>query len=232
VWKVITENYRTKTLVLDLRLDAQPGQYVLAWIPGLNQKPFSLAGVNPVMLTVARVGPFSSALHEMGPGDRVGITGPFGQGFSMGGRRALLVGGGYGAAPLAYLAEVLLGAGRAVTVALGARSAGDLLLMERFEHIGISPLLATDDGSCGVQGRVTVLAEPLVASGAVDTLYACGPHCMLEALEQLSLASGVPAQLSWEARVNCGIGVCGACGHRGLRLCTDGPVLQAGSGQT
>ena len=214
--------------MLDLSLDAQPGQFVMAWLPGIDEKPYSLAEANPVTLTVARVGPFSSALHDLRPGDRLGIRGPFGHGFRARGRRALLAGGGYGAAPLGFLAKELLRAGVHVTVAIGARTAGDLLT-GHFQRLGLEPQVSTEDGSLGTQGRITPLVERLLLSGEVDTLYACGPNGMLEALEQMSLKMGVPAQLGWEAHMRCGMGICGSCQHGGLLVCRDGPVLPAGA---
>jgi dihydroorotate dehydrogenase electron transfer subunit len=228
VVETASENERTLSLVLDLSLDAQPGQFVMAWLPGLDEKPYSLADAGPVMLTVARVGPFSSALHDLRPGDRLGIRGPFGNGFKLHGRRALLAGGGYGAAPLGFLARKLLRAGAHVTVAIGARTAEDLMTAP-FRRLGLEPLVTTEDGSQGTQGRITPLIERLLSSGEVDTLYACGPNGMLEALEQMSLRMGVPAQLGWEAHMRCGMGICGSCQHGGLLVCRDGPVLPAGA---
>jgi dihydroorotate dehydrogenase electron transfer subunit len=88
--------------------------------------------------------------------------------------------------------------------------------------------IATEDGSVGHSGRVTDLLEPLLQSAQIDGLYACGPHGMLEALARLGHQYGVPQQLSWEAYMRCGIGICGACEHDGYVLCLDGPVLSNG----
>jgi dihydroorotate dehydrogenase electron transfer subunit len=232
VLDVRVENYRTRTLTLDLRLAARPGQFVMAWLPGVEERPFSLAAADPVMLTVAQVGPFSSAVHQLQPGDRIYLRGPFGNGFTPAGRRALLVGGGYGVAPLAFLAEVLLAQGHAVTAAIGARCAEELLLVDRLRSLGVPLLLTTEDGSQGTPGRVTAVVEPLLRSGDIDTLYACGPHGMLEALETLCQATGTPGQLSWEAQMRCGgLGLCGSCEHGGLLVCRDGPVLPAAAGE-
>ena len=65
------ENYRTRTFTLDLALDAEPGQFVMAWLPRFDEKPFSLVNANPVTLMVTAVGPFSALLHTRQPGDRV-----------------------------------------------------------------------------------------------------------------------------------------------------------------
>ena len=133
--EIQVENYRTATLVLDLHLAAEPGQFVMAWLPGLDEKPFSLAAAAPVTLTVSRVGPFSEALHCLRPGDPLGSAAPSGTASTRCSLRAaatpLLAGGGYGVAPLGFLAEKLLAAGTAradLTVVIGARTAADLLL--------------------------------------------------------------------------------------------------------
>lgn len=223
------ENARTRTFVFDARIGATPGQFVMAWLPRLDDKPFSLADADPLAITVARVGPFTEALHRLDAGDRVWFRGPFGRGFEIEGQRLLLVGGGYGVAPLHLLARRALADGRQATIAIGARTAEDLLFVNRFRELDVEMFLTTEDGSEGMRGLVTDAVAPLLASGQVDSLYACGPHGMLEALERLAGRHGIPAQLSWEAYMRCGVGLCGSCEHKGARLlCLDGPVLRAG----
>lgn len=234
--EITSENYRTKTFVLDAPLpDALPGQFVMAWLPEVGEKPFSIAGADPLKLTVVAVGPFSEALHALQPGDRVWIRGPLGNGYQLSGRRHLLVGGGYGAAPLLYLAETALARGDTVHVCLGARSAQDILLAEAFEKAGATVAITTDDGSLGQQGLVTQAVGDALDMFAPDTLYACGPVPMLTALAAQSRDAGVPCQLSWEALMRCGIGLCGSCElpaeagqaagvTSGWLTCKDGPV--------
>lgn len=224
------DNYRTKTFVLDGSLDAVPGQFVMAWLPRFDEKPFSLVNANPITLMITDVGPFSHLVHQLQPGDRLWLRGPFGHGFSrdVAHRRVALVGGGYGVAPLLWLARALPDAHR--TIVIGARTAADLLYVKYFEALaGDSPqvevLTATEDGSQGSQGRVTDALAPRIAAGQVEALYACGPHGMLHALHNLCAAQAVPCQLSWEAYMRCGIGICGACEHDSQLLCLDGPVL-------
>lgn len=229
------DNYRTKTLVMDARLDATPGQFVMAWLPRFDEKPFSLVCADPVTLMVTAVGPFSRLVHELAPGMKLWLRGPYGHGFArpVAHRRLALVGGGYGVAPLLWLARTALAEDVAsVTAILGARSAEDVLYAERFAALAaqdpakrLRVAITTEDGSLGQQGRVTDALAPLLASGEVDGIYACGPHPMLEALEDLGRRAAVPSQLSWEAYMRCGIGICGACEHAGQVLCLDGPVL-------
>jgi dihydroorotate dehydrogenase electron transfer subunit len=140
------------------------------------------------------------------------------------------VGGGYGVAPLLWLAQQQVEWVDAMAVVLGARTAADLLYTPRFGAIAdrqpaLALHVATEDGSAGGCGRVTDVLEPLLASQEVDSIYACGPHGMLAALTRLGEQYGAPCQLSWEAYMRCGIGICGACEHDGKVLCLDGPVL-------
>lgn len=228
----IAENAKTISLVLDGSMACAPGQFGMLWLPGADEKPFSISGSDPLMFTVTRVGPFSDALHALRPGDTLWVRGPFGTGFSLEPGPTLLVGGGYGAAPLAFLAERLLAAdlGSRVEAALGARAAGDLLFTRRFSSLGVPVHAATEDGSEGTRGLVTDIVGPLLASGGFSRVGACGPHAMLEALAEVCRRAGVPAELSYEAYMRCGIGLCGACEHGGRLVCMDGPVFEAFEG--
>ena len=220
------ENAKTVSLVLDAAMSAAPGQFAMLWIPGMDEKPFSISGAHPLQFTISRVGPFSDVLHARKVGDTIWVRGPFGKGYSISSGRALLVGGGYGAAPLHFLARAILAAGGTVIeAAVGARSSAELLFVERFQALGAEVHVATEDGSAGTRGRVTEVVAPLLASGRFDRLYACGPEGMLESLSALCRAARVPAELSYEAYMRCGIGLCGACEHGARLLCMDGPVV-------
>jgi len=199
----------------------------MLWLPRADEKPFSISGADPLMFTVSKVGPFSEALHALGPGDTLWVRGPLGTGFSLEPGSALLVGGGYGAAPLAFLAQRLLGTdgGGGIEAALGARTAEDLLFTTRFSSLGVRVHMATEDGSKGTRGLVTDIVGPLLASGGFSRVCACGPHAMLEALAAVCRRAGVAAEMSHEAYMRCGIGLCGACEHAGKLVCMDGPVF-------
>lgn len=229
-------NQRTIWLEMDAALDAQPGQFVMAWLPGVGERPFSIAGLDPFCLLVVDVGPFSHAIHQLKPGDMIWIKGPLGHGFSLSGEAAILAGGGYGAAPLGSLAQLARLQGMNVQVCLGAKNKTDLLLCEAFEDIGCELSLATDDGTAGERGLVTGVAEKILKSNKVDGLYACGPTGMLTALASLAKTYHVPYQLSWEALMRCGMGLCGSCEvpqtydpalPPGWLACFDGPVFRS-----
>ena len=221
----IQENPKPVSFVFDAAMAAEPGQFAMLWLPGVDEKPFSIAGIDPLMFTISRVGPFSEALHALGPGDMLWVRGPFGKGFTPAPGRALLVGGGYGAAPLHFLARSLLSSGAAAETALGARTAAELLFVDRFEALPVPVHTATEDGSRGTRGLVTEMVVPLLASGRFDRLCACGPEGMLDSLAALCLKAGVPGELSYEAYMRCGIGSCGACEHATRLVCMDGPVF-------
>lgn len=230
VTDVRVENAVTRTFGLDDSLHAEPGQFVMAWLPGVDERPFSLAAADPVALTVAAVGPFSRALHALAVGDRIWLRGPLGRGFQLpaGPSHALLIGGGYGVAPLKFLAERLLADGNGVTMIIGARTAADLLLVQAFRDMAVPLWLTTEDGSAGRQGLASEAMEAALAQvpDGKAMVYACGPTGMLRAIADRCRARDLPMQLSWEARMRCGIGLCGSCEvGAGWLACLDGPVF-------
>jgi len=236
VQEVRCENAYTRTLIFDSPLlDSQPGQYVMAWLPGIGEKPFSISDDDPLGLTIADVGPVSRALTKLTLGERVWVRGPLGRGFTLASHSHLLVGGGYGAAPLSLLAKRARQQGHPVMVALGAKTKDDLILVSAFSAMGCQVFLATEDGSAGIQGLVTGAMEQAVAGGCPETLYACGPNGMLMAVAAFAREKKLPAQLSFEALIRCGVGLCGSCElpeevcnklgiPTGFLVCHDGPV--------
>lgn len=226
-----SESPKVRTVVLDLGLEAEPGQFVMAWLPGLDEKPFSLVQADPVTLTIARVGSFTIALHALRVGDRLWIRGPLGRSFTLPPiprfqSPLLLIGGGYGVAPLYFLAEHAQRAGWRASVVIGARTAEDVVFTNRFESLGAQVVVTTDDGSLGQQGVATDAAERLLDLAEYQAIYACGPEPMLEAVERLARRRKLPAQLSYERYMRCGFGVCGSCARDGWLVCRDGPVKQ------
>jgi dihydroorotate dehydrogenase electron transfer subunit len=239
--EVRPENGRCNTLVFGESLPAQPGQYVMAWLPGVDERPFSVAAAHPLALMVVAVGPCSRALHRLSVGDRVWVRGPLGQGFRPRGRQLLLVGGGYGVAPLLFLAREVVAGGGSADVCIGAQTAADVLLVDDFRRAGAGVSLTTEDGSLGRQGLVSEAVRAAVSSKRPDLVCACGPAGMLEAVDRQCAAHDLPCQLSWEACLRCGMGLCGNCelpplqsGDEQVRgsarpgpgwlVCRDGPV--------
>jgi NAD(P)H-flavin reductase len=194
------------------------------------------------------VGPGTMRLGELREGDGLWISGPFGIGFAppREGRRPLLVGGGVGTAPLAIWQDALgspRGLARVDELAQGARSSAGsrepamaLLGFRDGDHAAGASLLdrarvATDDGSVGHQGPVTDLLLAELGQDPHVEVYACGPPGMLEAIRAICAQHAIPAQLALESGMACGYGACFGCvvptKHGYVRLCVDGPVLQA-----
>jgi dihydroorotate dehydrogenase electron transfer subunit len=228
------ETPHVRTFVFDLSLAGQPGQFVMAWLPGVDEKPFSLVRDKPVTLAVARVGPFTEAVFGLDVGDQIWLRGPLGTPFRLpasgpeaSGQTAgdlLLVGGGYGIAPMRFLAGQALEAGWGVDVVIGARTDADVFYLDRFAASGARVHVTTEDGSLGEQGFATDAVHRLLDQRAYREWYACGPEPMLEAVARLGLSRRVPVQLSYERYMRCGLGVCGSCSRQGWLVCRDGPV--------
>jgi dihydroorotate dehydrogenase electron transfer subunit len=229
-------------------VDAQPGQFVMLrgeWGRDLlNGRAFSV--LEPiddrrfsVLLKVFWRG--TALLQAMKVGDRLTVTGPLGHGFPppSSERKQLLVAGGVGLPPLHLHARVAARGGLhdRVEMFYGGRRADDLVLTDDLERWGITTCLATEDGSRGVAGRITVpLLERLdraAREGEAVELLACGPTPMLEALRTIGLARGLPTHLCLEEMMACGFGVCLGCavpvyGPKPYKYCcTDGPVFEA-----
>jgi dihydroorotate dehydrogenase electron transfer subunit len=216
------------TLVLDWSPRADPGQFVMVWIPGLDEVPMGFSRMSPsAAITVQRMGEATEALCSLKTGDRVGVRGPLGRGFrTQGDEVVLLVGGGNGTAPLVPLAERLVAAGCSVIVAVGARTAEELLFIDRLEAITGSPVhVATDDGTAGHHGFVTALAEDILDKKGPNRTYTCGPEIMMRKVAEACWDRDVPFQASLERYMKCGVGLCDACAVGSHLVCRDGPVL-------
>jgi dihydroorotate dehydrogenase electron transfer subunit len=225
-----------------------PGQFYMLmaarrWGGGDGERPYlprafsvlraDRAGVLQFLLDA--IGPGTDRLCELAPGDGLSLVGPLGVPFPEPGRAEspLLVGGGVGIAPLAILQDHLA-AGRSPrpTVLLGFRSAAYAAAAGLLHD----PILTTDDGSSGRQGLVTELLHEQLAGLDAPHVYACGPPPMLEAVRRLCAERGVAAHLALESGMACGYGACFGCvvptrnGY--VRLCVDGPVLDAADLET
>ena len=209
----------------------QPGQFVMVWVPGVDEIPISVAQAardGKLELAIADVGDCSHRLHGLHAGDLVGLRGPYGNGFAITGDRICMVAGGYGAAPLRFAAAAARAEGRAVTVIQGARCATDLLYVKDFVEPGCIVHVATEDGSQGQCGVCTDLLEALLERGAeFDMVLTCGPELMMRRVCELTQKAQIPTELSVERMVKCSCGACGACDLGGYLVCKDGPVFRA-----
>ena len=216
----INESDNIKTIKFKWPAESKPGQFIMVWIPGVDEIPMSLSYSDGI--TVDSVGEATQAIHALEKGSQIGIKGPYGNGFDLSGNDFLLIGGGTGIAALAMAAENLSQAGKKIRIAIGARTASDLLFVERMKALG-EVHIATDDGSSGHHGFITQVAEKLITVKKPDMILACGPEPMMASA--VKLAHKIPIQCSLERHMKCGFGICGSCQCGKFTVCKDGPVF-------
>ncbi len=224
VREVVTHAPGLKSLYFEQPFEAAPGQFVTVWVPGVDEKPFSVSDMSGgrMEISVKAYGAFSTRLLESKPGDFLGVRGPFGRGFALE-PDGLLVAGGIGLAPIRFLSKRLAAAGWPHRLVVGVRSRGDLIFPE--EYAGCE--LTSEDGSVGGRGLVTGRVEAMLAERRPRVIYGAGPEGMLLAVRDLADRFDVPYQLSMERYMKCGFGLCGQCclDGEGLRVCCEGPVF-------
>ena len=213
----------------------EPGQFVMIWIPGLDEVPMSLSTLDPkrghAAVTVERVGEATKALHNKKAGDTIGVRGPFGNNYTVSrASKVMIVGGGTGLASLAPLAERLAKERAEITFLMGAKTRSHLLFHERI-HTLLSMaksrlIVATEDGSFGQRGLVTTSAGKLFKQGEkFKMVYTCGPERMMQKMFLLAEKFRVPFEASLERFMRCAIGLCGTCVIGKYRVCKEGPVF-------
>ncbi len=232
--KVVRESPLIKAFFFNDKLCARskPGQFVMVWLPGFDEIPMSVSSTQPdgsVSITVANVGEATNLLHQKKKGDIIGVRGPFGNSFKPVKGNVLLVGGGTGIAPLAFLAEELGKLKAKMTFLLGAKTKEELLLLSKvktmFSKTGNKMAASTEDGSYGHRGVVTDLAKEALAKQRFDMIYTCGKEPMLFKVFTLAEKYKTPLQASLERLMRCAVGLCGSCTVGEYRVCIDGPVF-------
>jgi dihydroorotate dehydrogenase electron transfer subunit len=226
---IINETDRIKTFILDIGTKAIPGQFGMFWLPGVDEKPMSLSYTDGKMgVTILKLGNFSTKMHELEIGARIGVKGPLGRGYKIKGDNILIVGGGVGNAPLAPLAETALAAGKKVTAILGAQTAREILFEKRIKKAGAKVLVATDDGTAGHKGYTTDIMMEILKNESFDQCFTCGPEIMMVKVLLQTKEKKIPAQVSLHRYFKCGIGICGQCAmdNTGIRVCKEGPCFR------
>ncbi|MBR2784320.1 MAG: dihydroorotate dehydrogenase electron transfer subunit [Firmicutes bacterium] len=230
----ITENRPLTDAVFRMRLNgdvsalSRPGQFVNIKLAGcFLRRPISVCDWdgNGLILVYKVVGQGTELMSRLAPGEKLDLLTGLGNGYdlSKSGDKPLLIGGGVGVPPLIGLARRLLEQGKSPRVLLGFNRAAEVFGVEEFTARGLSPDIATLDGSAGRKGLVT----DLIAGADFDYVFTCGPEPMLKAVYQASSCGG---QYSFEERMGCGFGACMGCSCRTKygykRICKDGPVLE------
>ncbi len=227
----------------------QPGQFITVGVGGeessmILRRAFAIQRVQSrgmyggtLEFVVSPVGKGTNWLTKMRRHDALNLVGPLGKPFTLPTKpvTCVLVGGGYGSAPLIMLAESLRDRGCRVDTIIGASTEEKLYGSLDLKRVSTSLTLATEDGTAGIHGRVTDALINTLDSSKVDVVYACGPMPMLESVAAASTARKVFSQCSVEESMACGIGVCMTCvlpviGEDGvtrmLRSCVEGPIFR------
>ena len=246
--RAVNDSYRVLTLKSkDISQEVRPGQFVHLRAPSpataVLRRPFSVfhAKSGSLALLYKCVGRGTRAMASLRRGDTVNIIGPLGNGFPGMQKNSfpVLVAGGYGAAPLYFLASRAREKGIAF---IGGKSAGDILCAEDFRRLGWKVRPATEDGSSGKKGLVTAALDEWLKENPParnPEFFACGPSGLLQAIcERVAVVRGSRGWVSMDQHMGCGLGACLACVHRVrtrgpeggktttlARVCTEGPVF-------
>jgi dihydroorotate dehydrogenase electron transfer subunit len=241
--------YHTITLVApDIADQARPGQFVQIAVPPERQfllrRPFSIhqasrkggwAGTLEIAYSV--VGPGTRWLTDVEAHDFLDVVGPLGRPFPYprDPNSCLLIGGGYGAAPLYFLAQELRSRGKRVDMIVGARDQERVFKAVEAKRLSVHVAITTEDGSLGERGKVTDVLPGMITRSETEVVYACGPNGMLRAVAEYCAEQGVPTQVAVEELMACGVGVCWTCvvpvirrdrsGWDYERACVEGPVF-------
>lgn len=218
--KRITENPTTVTLHLAWQREFIPGQFVMIWIPGVGEKPFSIAGKDAfgIIITVRVKGRFSERLAKLEVNNVLGLRGPYGKGFDLE-EKCCLVAGGVGIAALAPLIDLYPDC----RVLYGENTAENRIYRHRFSNIDFF----TMDGSEGKRGIPSDALEDVLKGRKYRAVCSCGPEPLLAATVSTCEAAQVKCQVSLERYMKCAMGLCGACSCGQFRVCSDGPVFDA-----
>ncbi|MGL4669949.1 MAG: dihydroorotate dehydrogenase electron transfer subunit [Methanobacteriaceae archaeon] len=217
-----------------------PGEFVMVW-NFKNEKPMSVSGIDKenkeISISIKNVGEFTNDIHKMKVGDKIGIRGPYGNGFNIENlknkdvegknSKILAIGGGIGMAPILGFVKEAVSQGLDVDVICAAVTKDELLFLEKLESAGANILTCTDDGTCGYKGYATHRTSDLIKSSYYNMAVVCGPEIMMKATFDLLEEAGVPGQFSMERYMKCAIGLCGQCcvDNEGWRICVEGPVF-------
>jgi len=221
-----TEARDIKTITFRCPKAVIPGQFFMIWIPGVDEIPMSVSEITKDVkgITFRKIGDATHALYHLKPGSKIGVRGPYGNGFKLTGKHLLFVGGGTGIAMLAPAVEQARKRKLKSTVVMGVKTKNDLFFEDRLRRFGATVLVSTDDGSKGYKGFASDLVKDVLKKEKIDAVFTCGPEPMMKTL--LSCCRTIPFQASLERYMKCSIGICGQCCiGKGLRVCLDGPIF-------
>ena len=237
--KIISETDTIKTFIFNWEMKEGripiPGQFFMVWnfLGKSDEKPMSISIIdrenNKIGITVKKIGEFTEKLHNLSIGDKLGIRGPYGNGFNIEdieNKEILAIGGGVGMAPIACFTSYF-GEESNIDVVCASITKDELLFSEKLEDDSANVFTCTDDGTCGFEGYATHRTIDLLKSKSYDMAIVCGPELMMKGIFELLEDREIPAQYSMERYMKCAMGICGQCcvDNTGWRICVEGPVF-------
>ena len=238
--EVVQEAKRQKSFFFKYPIKCKPGQFIMVWIPGIDEKPMAISYSrnNEFAFTSQAIGKWTNTLDKFKKGDKVGIRGPYGNFFSTK-NNACVVGGGVGMASVSTLIDAL----KNPLIINGARSKERLIYLKRYKNKNM--IVTTDDGSYGSKGFTTDILDIMLSKNKaqnsaiskkqkialreqffdISIVYACGPEIMMKKIFEICNKYKVECEASLERMMKCGFGVCGACMVNDKIVCIDGPVF-------
>jgi dihydroorotate dehydrogenase electron transfer subunit len=233
ITKIVEESSTVNTLSFNDKIssEANPGQFLMVWIPGIDEIPMSISTINnyTVSITVRNIGVATNALYNKKPGELIGVRGPYGTNFEPVKGNILLVGAGTGLAPLLFFAESLLKDSIPINVVIGVKNKNELVFSERAKKIALKTngdfIITTEDGSYGKKGLPTTAVKSILSKKTITTIYTCGPELMIKTVFDLADQKSISVQASLERFMKCGIGICGSCCMGKYLVCKDGPIF-------
>jgi len=226
ILEVNLENPIVKTIIFEYDKKTIPGQFFMIWIPGIDEIPMSISYIDKKNkgISFKKVGDATEALFKLKKGDKIGVRGPYGNGFSIYGKKALFIGGGSGIATITPVVNEYVKRKIDTTVILGVKNKNELFFENRIKKFGAKVQVTTEDGSKGQSGLATDLTEELISQNNYDSILTCGPETMMKKI--FDMCKNVSFQASLERYMKCGFGICGqCCVGEGLRVCIEGPVF-------
>ena len=176
------ENSEIKTLFFEYSGEIIPGQFFMIWIPGVDEIPMSISYANKEVkaITFRKVGDATKALFKLKDGDKIGVRGPYGNGFKLDGKKILFIGGGTGIATIASAVEKAMKNKISSTVILGFKNKKELFFEDRLKKCGAEIYISTDDGSKGHKGFASDLAKKLLKKNYQYELVLQKPYLLLQ----------------------------------------------------
>ena len=224
------ENKFVKSIFFEYNKNVKPGQFFMIWIPTIDEIPMSVSFIDKKIkaITFKNVGNATNILNKYKIGDKIGIRGPYGNGFHINKNnknKIYFISGGTGIATLAPVIDYVNDNNLTYHILLGFKNKNEIFFEKRFKKITNQINISTNDGSKGFHGNVTDLSKEIIKENNYS-IMTCGPEIMMKELFKVYCCN--PFQASLERYMKCAVGLCGQCCiGKGLRVCVEGPVFDS-----